>query len=305
MPAYNSAATVAESVESIMNDNFEIGDEIIIIDDGSTDNTLSVLEKLKEKYHVIQIIIVKENKGCPAARNIAYVAAQNPIIFNLYADDVLVPGSVAKLKAYMIEKEADMAGFAEYHYFQKSRRGKKEITHKWICQPGVLTLADFLTGDINPGPGGNYMFTKAIWQKVGGVSEFGKGLHEAWGFTLKCLAAGAKFVVLPKSFYYHRYGSNSLFMRESKKENEISLMATKMITPYLDLLDPRDAEYIKSEEGSKSWYNTENRVPIHLKNAPVGKTGIMTIPFPEKIKRVFVRFARKYPPILALILRKK
>ncbi|MDO8483138.1 MAG: glycosyltransferase family 2 protein [bacterium] len=304
MPAYNSAQTVAESVESIMTGNFETGDEIIIIDDGSTDNTLRVLEKLKEKYPVIQIIVSKENLGCPAARNVAYAQAKYPLIFTLYSDDVLAPGSITPLKTYMIAEEADMAGFEKYYYFQKSVNGKKHITHKRICRPGVLSFADFLAGDINPGPGGNYMFKRALWQEVGGVWEYGKGMHEAWGFTLKCLAHGAKFVVLPHSFYYHRYGTDSLFMRESKKENEVSLMATKMITPYLDLLDQRDATYIKSEEGGKSWYGMINRAPIRLKNGLLGKTGYTVIPLPEKLKRVFVRFARKHPKILALFLKK-
>ncbi len=304
MPAHNCASTVAESVESIINGNFAAGDELIIVDDGSTDETPRVLLKLKQKYPAITVITGKENLGCPAARNIAYAAAQNPIIFNLYADDVLVPGSVARLKSYMVAEEADMAGFAEYHYFQKSRRGKKEITHKWICRPGILTLSDFLTGDINPGPGGNYMFTKAIWQKVGGVWEYGKGMHEAWGFTLKCLAFGAKFAVMPNSFYYHRYGTNSLFMREAKKENEVSLMATKMITPYLDLLDPRDAAYIRSEAGSKNWFKTLDRAPIRLKNAPVGKTGYKVIPPKERLKRMALRMLRLCPPLYKHLFQK-
>ncbi|MBI2476216.1 MAG: glycosyltransferase family 2 protein [Candidatus Taylorbacteria bacterium] len=304
MPAYNAGGTVAESVESIMNGNFGTGDELIVVDDGSTDDTLLILEELRKKYPFIEIIVSKENRGCPAARNIAYAAAKNPIIFNLYADDVLAPASVPKLKTCMIAEKADMAGFAEYRYFREEKNGKKKITHKWLCRPGVLTFADFLAGDINPGPGGNYMFTKALWQTVGGVWEYGKGLHEAWGFTLKCLAAGAKFAVMPNSFYYHRYGTDSLFTREAKKENEVSLMATKMIMPYLDLLDPRDALYIKSEAGSKSWYNTLDRSPIRLKNTPVGKTGALTVPFREKLKRISVRFARKHPKILALILSK-
>jgi glycosyltransferase involved in cell wall biosynthesis len=140
IPAYNCADTVQESVESIIQGNWNEKDEVILIDDGSNDETPRVLEKLKQKYPFINVITQKENQGCPAARNIGYAAARHPIIFNLYSDDVLVPGSVSKLKSYMIGENADMAGFAEYHYFREEKKGKKKITHKWICRPGLLTL---------------------------------------------------------------------------------------------------------------------------------------------------------------------
>src|SRR3989344_226742 len=301
MPAFNSAGTIAESIESIMNGNFEKGDEVIIVNDGSSDNTVTIVEELRKKYPVIQLISYSDNRGCPAARNIAYRQAKHPIIFNLYSDDVLVAGSIKKLKNYMAAEHADMAGFAAGHYFQKNKR---KITHKWIFRSGVLSFADFLAGDINPGPGGDYMFTKEIWERVGGIWEYGKGLHEAWGFTLKCLAAGAKVVVMPNSFYYHRYGYNSLFARESRIGNEMSLMATKMLQPYFNLLNEEDVAYITSEMHGKTWYNSTARRPLRLKGQPAGKTGVITVPFPEKIKRIFVRNARKFPWLLNLLAKK-
>ena len=45
MPAYNCADTIEESVDSIFNGNFTDGDELIIVNDGSTDNTEKVLDK--------------------------------------------------------------------------------------------------------------------------------------------------------------------------------------------------------------------------------------------------------------------
>lgn len=285
MPAYNSAATIAESVESIMNDNFENGDEIIIVNDGSTDATPEVILNLQKKYPLIKVIN-QENKGCPAARNVGYKLASNPLIFTLYSDDLLVPGSVSKLKKYMLENHADLAAFAEDRYFQKS---SKEVTHAWVSRVGILTLADFLAGDINPGSGGDYIFTKTIWEKVGGVWEYGKGLHEAWGFTLKILANGGKFVVMPNSYYLHRYGMNSLFIRESRNPDELSLMATKMISHYLHLLNEEDAAYIISEEGSKKWFDGPNRKPIRLKTGEVGKTGYIKRPWTIKAKMKIVK----------------
>lgn len=273
MPAHNSAKTIAEAVESVFNGNFEVGDEFIIVDNASSDSTRKVIRKLKTKYPLIIEIDNAEDKGCPASRNIGVNTAKNPIIFNLDSDNVLVPGSIKKLKEYLVSENADMAAFSEYHYFYKNNI--KQITHKWICKLGVMSLADFLAGPINPGPGGNFMYTKESWKKVGMYWEYGKGVQEAWGFALKQLANGSEFVVLPNSYYLHRYGTNSLFVREAKNDGKSSLMATKMIMPFINLLNDEDASYIKSEEGSKNWLEYRNYInrPIRLKTGEIGVAG--------------------------------
>ena len=48
IPAYNCADTLIESIESIFNGNFEVDDEVIIVNDASTDKTLEVINKLQK-----------------------------------------------------------------------------------------------------------------------------------------------------------------------------------------------------------------------------------------------------------------
>jgi glycosyltransferase involved in cell wall biosynthesis len=267
IPAYNCENTLTEAVESIFNGNFESGDEVIIVNDSSTDDTEKRILDLKKKYSDIISLKNKENKGCPASRNIGIGVAKNPLIFNLDSDNVLVSGSVKKLKEYLVEQNADMAAFSEDWYFQKNI---KKVTHKWVFDNKIMTLTDFLAGLINPGPGGNFLYTKKSWQKVDGYWEYGKGLHEAWGFTLKQLASGDKFVILPNSFYFHRYGHNSLFVSESKKDNESLIIATKMIMNFIELINEDDAEYIRSGE---NWFDNLSKRPIRLKNGEIGISG--------------------------------
>jgi glycosyltransferase involved in cell wall biosynthesis len=267
IPAFNCEATVLESVDSIFKDNFENGDEVIIVNDSSTDSTEDVLSKIKEKYPVVKIIKNAQNKGCPASRNVGIGQAKNPLIFNLDSDNILVPGSIAPLKKFIESENADVAAFGELHYFQKN---PKKISHKWIFKTGILTIADFLAGNINPGPSGNFLYTKKSWEKIGKYWEYGKGLHEAWGFSLKQLASGAKFVVMLNSHYLHRIGHDSLFVSQSRKENG-SLMATKMIMPFINLLNEEDANYIKSNQ--EKWYDNLNSHPIRLRNQEPGYTG--------------------------------
>lgn len=264
MPAYNAATTIEESVDSIFAGNFEPGDELIIVNDGSTDSTEGVILKLQEKYKDgLRYLRNGQNKGCPATRNIGIRSAQNDLIFNLDADNVLAPGSIALLKSALVQEKADMAAFANYHYFIQST---KLVTHYWYCRPGWFKLEDLFAGHINPGPGGNFLYTKASWERIGGYWEYGKGLHEAWGFTLKQLAAGSKLLVVPNTFYFHRHGHESLFVSESRnKPGEAELLA-KMVTPYKASFSRVDWEYIQQ---TPNWYHTLDTKPL----AFLGKIG--------------------------------
>lgn len=299
IPAYNCADTVEESVDSIFNDNFEDGDEVIIVNDASIDNTSTVISELKKKHSSLISVNNEINKGCPTSRNIGIKIAKNPLIFNLDSDNILAPGSIKRLKEYLLSLGANIAAFGEYHYFIKNTN---KITHKWICKPGIMTLADFLAGHINPGPGGNFLYTKASWRKIGGYWEYGAGLHEAWGFTLKQLANGAKFAVLRDSYYFHRHGLDSLFVRETKKKNESSLMTTKMITNFIDLIYKKDADFILSNEGSKTWFDNPSSWPIRLKSGEIGTTGVLVklskknklMLKVKKAAKKFIRFVAAY-----------
>jgi glycosyltransferase involved in cell wall biosynthesis len=287
IPAFNCAGTLAESVESILSTNFSTGDEVIIVNDFSTDATAKVIGTLQKKYPHIIAVHNEQNKGCPATRNVGIARAKNSLIFNLDSDNILAPESIAPLKEYLLQTNADVAAFSEYHYFKSST---KKVSHKWVFNKPVMTLADFLSGPVNPGPGGNFLYTKDSWQKIGGYWEYGKGLHEAWGFTLKQLANGAKFVVLPGSFYFHRYGHDSLFVTESKKKDESSLMATKMLVNFKHLLHPEDAVYISSAEGSVSWFENFFTRPIRLAHEPLGTTGfILRTASSKKTKLAFIK----------------
>ena len=86
IPAYNSAATLARAVESVFAQSWP-AHEIIVIDDGSTDNTLQVARKFGDKVRVIQ----QANAGVSTARNRGVEAATGDWLAFLDADDWYYP----------------------------------------------------------------------------------------------------------------------------------------------------------------------------------------------------------------------
>ncbi len=89
IPAYNCAATIGDTLESLMAQT--MADlEIIIINDGSTDNTLEVLERYVRGDEHIRVISV-ENSGPASARNLGIREAEGDYLYFMDSDDLILP----------------------------------------------------------------------------------------------------------------------------------------------------------------------------------------------------------------------
>lgn len=89
IPVYNTEEFVEEAVRSIMNQTLQ-DIEIIIINDGSTDNSLSIIRKLANEDDRIQIYS-RENKGLSATRNQGIYLAKGKYLYFMDSDDYLEP----------------------------------------------------------------------------------------------------------------------------------------------------------------------------------------------------------------------
>lgn len=271
MPAYNCASTIAGSIESIYRGNYEHGDELVVVNDHSTDTTAKVLESLQAAYPQLIVLNHDRNRGGAAARNTAVAAARNATLFCLDADNILAPGSIEKLKQFLIDNHADVTAFGELHYFTKDLAN---ITHKWIFRQGIITFADYLSGHVVPGASGNYMFTRESWLRAGGYPEFA-GALDAWGFGLRQVATGSKMMAMSDSYYYHRYGHESYWIRESKVKGKLSLTALQILIPYLDLIKKHDVDYIMSRNGRYRWFDDLDVRPLRPASGGNGRSGMV------------------------------
>lgn len=108
MPVYNGEQYVVEAIESIMVQSCQ-GFELILINDGSTDKTLSILKEYANRDGRISLI-TRENKGLIASLNEGIDCANGKWIVRMDADDIALPNRIERL-LYWIEKSgADVAG---------------------------------------------------------------------------------------------------------------------------------------------------------------------------------------------------
>ncbi|WP_260839202.1 glycosyltransferase family 2 protein [Methylomonas koyamae] len=95
MPCFNSALTIKNSVASVYNQTFK-NFELIIVDDGSTDNSRQVINELEATYPNIKSIF-KSNSGPAQSRNVGIQAASGQFIAFLDSDDTWHPEFLEKL----------------------------------------------------------------------------------------------------------------------------------------------------------------------------------------------------------------
>ena len=93
IPVYNSNNTILRAIKSIQNQDF-LNIEIILVNDFSTDNTLSVIEKIQHEDPRIKIIKNKKNMGTLFSRSIGALSANGKYIFSLDNDDMFLDSNV-------------------------------------------------------------------------------------------------------------------------------------------------------------------------------------------------------------------
>ena len=104
IPVYNVEKYINRAVESIIKQNFT-DLEIILINDGSTDNSLQEINLLSKKYENIKVF-TQENQGVSSTRNLGIKKAQGEYICFLDADDYLEDGVLNKF--YSLCKESNL-----------------------------------------------------------------------------------------------------------------------------------------------------------------------------------------------------
>ncbi len=136
IPSYNAARYVADAVESALAQTYG-NKEVIVIDDGSTDNTKEVLapyiQSGKVKY------IIQANKGLSGARNTAIREAKGSYIALLDADDFFLPEKMEKQIEHLeSHPECDISYCDLYHFYEDEPNHLLKLQYKYYSGDKVL-----------------------------------------------------------------------------------------------------------------------------------------------------------------------
>lgn len=106
IPVYNTETYLTECLDSVLNQNFR-DMEILIVNDGSTDNSLNVIRKYMAIDQRI-VLLDKKNEGVAAARNAALRMAKGDYLMLLDSDDIFAPNAIATLYDQIRQNDCDI-----------------------------------------------------------------------------------------------------------------------------------------------------------------------------------------------------
>ena len=108
IPTYNYAHYLSDAVDSVLNSGFSASElEIIVIDDGSTDDSALKIEAYRDRVKYI----TQENSGKAWATKVGIEHSRGDYVFNLDADDLFLPGKIQEV-VDIFEKEAEVVHVA-------------------------------------------------------------------------------------------------------------------------------------------------------------------------------------------------
>lgn len=199
VPCFNCADTLGEAIESVYALNLTIPLEVIIVNDASTDDTVSVIDVLHTRHEDIRVIAHTENRGGGAARNTGIGAARGDLIYCLDGDNLLDKTSLAKMIAFLDEKKCDGVVFHERKFFLG---GNKRLGTSYFNRvtDRPLELADLFnnTGTMLD----NFLLTKESYSRAGGYPEHHG--FDTQSFEIRYLASGNVPWVCERTTFYHR-----------------------------------------------------------------------------------------------------
>lgn len=128
VPAYNVEKFILPCIESIINQKTTYSFQLIIVDDGSTDNTSSIIKKIGNKNRKFVKIIKENNKGFSGARNTGLSYVDSEYVAFVDSDDIISPTFVDNLLDVAYKDSADIVE-GSYQKFNDSGNMHESVIH--------------------------------------------------------------------------------------------------------------------------------------------------------------------------------
>lgn len=234
IPSYNHEKYVKKAIQSVLDQTYD-NIELIVIDDGSTDNSVEIIKKLAEKNEFK--FIVQENTGLTPTLNKGVQLAKGEFFCELSSDDHLQKTYIKKQVTFMQEQD-DIAMVAASLIIIDATGEIQENKHKSLT-PKKYDFDDIMFKGCNvPAPG--MLFRTAILADIGG---FNPNIQlEDWQIQLKLTSQGHLITINPDAkVYYRLHGENNVL--------RASWMADQMLATINEYSEHKDFPRIR-----KIWY---------------------------------------------------
>ncbi len=273
IPVYNGERTIIETINSVQKQTFS-DFELIVINDGSTDGTLRLLNEIKDSRLKV---FSYSNGGLSESRNRGITHAKGEFITFLDADDLWTDDKL-ELQLQALQKNPEAGVAYSWTYFMEEN-GEYCHTDKPLFFEGNV-LANLLTNNFIAS-GSNPLISK---QAIESVGKFDTSLPavEDWDYWLR-LAAKWQFAVVPKPQVFYRLSSSSM----SSKVELMEECQVKVIDRAFEF-SPSELQFLKNQSLA---YIYQYSCKLYLTKMP-GAEGI------KNAREKMAKTIKTYPQIL-------
>ena len=267
IPVYNAEKYLADTLTSAINQTWP-DKEIIVIDDGSTDNSLAIIETFEDKGVKVY---TQANKGASAARNLGLKMAKGDYIQFLDADDLL---STDKIEAQLNELTGypGYLGLCGIVYFKDGTSPDAQtVKHEWTAK-GSNDPADFIVNLyggslIGPEYGGmiqpnSWLTPRAVIDKAGFWNEE-LTLDDDGEFFCRVILASKGIAYSSRGInYYRKYAANNQNLSAKKDHQNLksALLSNRLkIDHVLAVRDDSQARLALSRYAWETCFNSYPR----------------------------------------------
>ena len=197
IPMYNTEKFIGQCIESLLNQTRK-NIEIVVVNDGSTDSSLSIVKAYAEEHDNINLVN-KENGGLASARIAGINAAHGEYIGWVDSDDFLSPETYETMIGLLRDNNADCAYFNVDFYPHK-------VANKaaWFKEYKGVRDWNFIDRNCQPS---HFVVSKALLERINLTDKMKEFGEYSW---ISVMLNAEKIVYTDKKFYHYRVGHGSM-----------------------------------------------------------------------------------------------
>lgn len=218
VPVCNVEGYLKECLDSILKQTLK-NIEIICVNDGSTDNSLSILRSYEKKDSRVKVI-TKDNSGYGNTMNVGMDLAKGKYIGIVESDDYVDPRMFERL--YDTAEKYQTEIVKSDHYIFSTKEGKRQSEYRWVCPEKYYNkiLNSYTCPEI-------YTFTMMNWTGIYRTDFIRKNnikhnetpgaSFQDNGFWYQVISLAKKIVFINEAFYYYRQDNPNSSINNKKK----------------------------------------------------------------------------------------
>ena len=227
VPAYNCQDTIERCIKSIQNQTYK-NLEIIVVNDGSTDNTETLLLKIQDEDDRIRVISIP-NGGVSHARNVALDIATGEYITFVDADDYIHEKMYTELHGLIKKHKVDIAHCSYTNVYSDEKLVYVGDTGKVVFQMHDEALSYLIQGKMFAGGNCNKLYSAKLFRKL----RFDESIQfneDVW-ICFQAFDNASSSIYLDKAYYFYVANESSAThtVDSVKLHEQIEIIARRMM----------------------------------------------------------------------------